>query len=147
MTGRGAVPNRLRRSISIVRIARPNGLRHIWRFKGVIQVDGYTGFEKLTTRGDIVLAACWAHTRRKFYELHQAAGSPIAQEALRRIGALCEIERILRGQTAEERRMIRLIKGKSLVQDLKAWLEKELHRVPPRSGLAEAIRYPEGHTG
>jgi transposase len=114
---------------------------HLARFKGVIQVDGYAGFEKLTTGGDIVLAACWAHTRRKFYELHQATGSPIAQEALRRIGALYEIEDIIRSQTAEERRMIRLIKAKPLVQDLKAWLEKELHRVPPRSGLAEAIRY------
>lgn len=114
---------------------------HMARFKGVIQVDGYAGFEKLTTGGDILLAACWAHTRRKFYELHQATGSPIAQEALRRIGALYETEDIIRGQTAEERRMIRLIKAKPLVQDLKAWLEKELHRVPPRSGLAEAIRY------
>jgi transposase len=114
---------------------------HLARFKGVIQVDGYAGFEKLTVGGDILLAACWAHTRRKFYELHQATGSPIAEEALRRIGALYEIESVIRNQTAEERRIVRLVKAKPLVQDLKAWFEKELHRVPPRSGLAEAIRY------
>ena len=48
-------------------------------------IDGYAGFEKLAASGDIVLAACWAHARRKFYEFHQATGSPIAAEALRRI--------------------------------------------------------------
>jgi transposase len=114
---------------------------HLARFKGVIQVDGYAGFEKLTTGGDIVLAACWAHTRRKFYDVHQATGSPIAEEALRRIGALYEIESIIRSQTAEERRIVRLAKAKPLVKGLEAWFEKELHRVPPRSALAEAIRY------
>ena len=66
---------------------RPVG--HLERFKGVLQVDGYPGFEQLVPKG-IALAACWAHTRRKFYEVHQATGSPIAAEALRRIGgALC----------------------------------------------------------
>jgi transposase len=59
----------------------------------VPQVDGYAGFERLTTPGDIVLAARWAHTRRKFYDLHEATGSPIAAEALRRIAELYAIER------------------------------------------------------
>src|SRR5260221_13028591 len=57
-------------------------------FRGVLQVDGYAGFERLTERGDIVLAACWAHTRRKFFDVHEATGSPIAGEALGRIAAL-----------------------------------------------------------
>jgi transposase len=88
-----------------------------------------------------VLAACWAHTRRKFYEVHQATGSPIAAEALRRIGELYAIEPTLRGRSADERRRIRVAEAAPLVGALKAWLEAELHRVPPRSGLAEAIRY------
>src|SRR6202023_1057413 len=58
---------------------------HLQDFRGVLQVDGYAGFERLTAPGDIVLAACWAHARRKFYDLHEATGSPIAAEALRRI--------------------------------------------------------------
>ena len=41
---------------------------HLEAFRGVLQVDGYAGFERLTVGGDIVLAACWAHTRRKFYD-------------------------------------------------------------------------------
>jgi transposase len=87
------------------RAERPAG--HLTRFKGVLQVDGYAGFEQLTARGDIVLAACWAHTRRKFYEVHQATGSPIATEALRRIGELYAIEAIIRGLSADERRRVR----------------------------------------
>ncbi len=51
--------------------------------RGVPQVDGYGGFERLMVRGEIVLAACSAHARRKFYEFHQATGSPIAAEVIR----------------------------------------------------------------
>jgi len=61
-------------------------ITHLEKFKGILQVDGYPGFEQLVPKG-IALAACWAHTRRKFYEVHQATASPIAAEALRRIGA------------------------------------------------------------
>jgi transposase len=73
----------------------------------VLQVDGYAGFERLTAAGDIVLAACWAHARRKFYDLHEATGSPIAAEALRRIAELYAIERSIQGGTADERRHVR----------------------------------------
>jgi transposase len=113
---------------------------HLERFKGVLQVDGYPGFEQLVPNG-IVLAACWAHTRRKFYEVHQATGSPIATEALRRIAELYAVEDRIRGRSAELRRAVRQELARPLVGSLKAWLEAELHRVAPRSGLADAIRY------
>ena len=115
---------------------------HLKDFRGVLQVDGYAGFERLTMRGDIMLAACWAHTRRKFYEFHQATGSPIAAGVLRRIAELYAIEREIRGQTAEERQSARDTRSRPLVDAMKPWLEGQLHRVPPRGGLAEAIRYP-----
>ena len=51
---------------------------HLEDFKGVLHVDGYAGFEQLAINGDVVLAACWAHTRRKFYEVAEATGSPVA---------------------------------------------------------------------
>ncbi len=73
---------------------------HLEGFQGVLQVDGYAGFETLAASGEIVLAACWAHARRKFYEFHQATGSPIAAEALRRIAALYAVEKRIRGQPA-----------------------------------------------
>jgi transposase len=73
---------------------------HLAKFKGIVQVDGYPGFERLTERGDIVLAACWAHARRKFYDVHEATGSPVAAEALSRIAELYAIEASIRGQPA-----------------------------------------------
>jgi transposase len=120
------------------RAERP--VTHLARFNGTLQVDGYAGFEQLRAMG-IELAGCWAHTRRKFYEVHQATGSPIAAEALRRIGELYAIEQTIRGRSAELRRMIRVEQAKPVVEAFRAWLETELHRLPPRSGLADAIRY------
>src|SRR6185503_7360371 len=110
-------------------------------FKGVVQVDGYPGFDRLPAAGDIQLAACWAHARRKFYEVHEATGSPVAAEALRRIAELYAIEATIRGQTAATRQGLRHIKSRPLVEAMKTWLETELGRMPPRGGVADAIRY------
>ena len=118
---------------------RPAG--HLKDFQGVLQVDGYAGFETLTTSGDIVLAACWAHARRKFYEFHQATGSPIAAEALRRIAELYAVEKRVRGRPAEERRQVRQANSRPLIKAMEPWLETELRRIPNSGGLANAIRY------
>ena len=114
---------------------------HLKEFKGILQVDGYAGFEQLTARGKIELAACWAHTRRKFFDVHQATGSPIAEEALRRIGALYTIEQAIRGRAPDDRQGVRNVRSRRLTDAMKPWLERQLRRVPTRSGLAEAIRY------
>jgi transposase len=114
---------------------------HLEGFHGVLQVDGYAGFERLTARGDIVLAACWAHARRKFFDLHEATGSPIAGEALRRIAELYAIEKSIRGRTAEQRRSVRNSQSRPLVEAMRPWLETQLGRIPGRGGLAEAIHY------
>ncbi len=107
----------------------------------MLQVDGYAGFETLAAKGDIVLAACWAHARRKFYELHQATGSPIAAEALRRIAEFYAVEKRIRGQSADARQRAREADSRPLIEAMKPWLEDQLRRVPPRGGLAGAIRY------
>ena len=114
---------------------------HLENFKGVLQVDGYAGFETLVEGGEVTLAACWAHARRKFYEFHQATGSPIAAEALRRIADLYAVEKALRGQSSETRQRAREIEARPLVEAMKPWLEMQLGRVSKKSGLAEAIRY------
>lgn len=121
------------------RAERP--IAHLEHFKGTVQVDGYPGFERLSAAGHIQLAACWAHARRKFYEVHKATGSPVAAEALRRIAELYVIETAIRGQAADARRAARRIRSLPLVMAMKTWLEAELHRIPPRGALAEAIRY------
>ncbi len=88
-----------------------------------------------------MLAACWAHTRRNFYEFHQATGSSIAAETLRRIAELYAIEKEIRGRSAEARQSTRDSRSRPLVDAMKPWLEGQLYRVPPRGGLAEAIRH------
>jgi transposase len=88
-----------------------------------------------------VLAACWAHTRRKFFDVHEATGSPIAAEALRRIAELYAIEKSIRGRTAEERRSVRNTKSRLLVEAMRPWLQTQLGRIPGGGGLADAIRY------
>src|SRR5712664_2676994 len=114
---------------------------HLERFKGVLHVDGYAGFERLTGNGDIILAACWAHTRRRFYEVAEATGSPVAAEVLRRIGELYVIEARVRGQSSAHRLAERRSFSRPIVQALHTWLEAQLTRVAGRSTLAEAIRY------
>jgi hypothetical protein len=85
--------------------------------------------------------ASWAHARRKFYEFHQATGSPIAAEALRQIAELYAVEKRIRGQPAEARQRARQAESRPLIAAMKPWLEDQLRLVPPRGGLAEAIRY------
>jgi transposase len=114
---------------------------HLAKFKVVVQVDGYPGFERLSDAGDIWLAACWAHARRKFYEVQQATTSPIAAEALRRIAELYAIETTIRGQTATVRQAVRQARSLPLVTAMEAWFKRQLIHIPPRSGLADAIRY------
>ena len=87
------------------------------------------------------LAACWSHTRRKFYEVVEATGSPVAVETLRRIGELYVIEARVRGQSSAHRLAERRSFSKPVVQALHSLLEGQLPLVPGRSTLAEAIRY------
>src|SRR5215212_9334807 len=121
---------------------------HLAEFQGVLQVDGYSGFKSLLAGrppDQIKLAFCWAHCRRRFYEIHQATGSPLADEALRRIGELYAVEAEIRGRPAEARRAVRQERSKPIVEALHAWLTVQLGRVSGRSNLAEAIRYALRH--
>src|SRR5690242_20742096 len=121
---------------------------HLAEFQGILQVDGYGGFKRLLENrppGTIRLAFCWAHCRRRFYEIHQATGSPLAEEALRRIAELYAVEAEIRGRPAEARRAVRQERSKPLVEALHAWLTAQLGRVSGKSGLAEAIRYALRH--
>lgn len=114
--------------------------RHLAGYCGILQVDGYAGFEPLTQGGNVQLAACWAHTRRKFYELHQT-GSPIATEALARIRELYDIDTQIRGLPPDQRRNVRQAHTRPRVEAMELWLRKKLILLPARARLAEAIRY------
>jgi transposase len=114
---------------------------HLRGFRGLLQVDGYAGFGGLVTgkTGDAPqLAFCWAHVRRKFYDIHVATKSPLAEEALRRIAELYTIEAEIRGLHAEHRRSVRQQRSRSLVEAMHAWLTEQLERISGRSTLAQA---------
>jgi transposase len=117
---------------------------HLKGFTGVLQVDGYAGYGALAETGTVELAFCWAHWRRRFFEIAQAGNAPIATEALARIAAIYAIEAEIRGQDAKARQAVRQQRTKPLVDGLKTWLETQLATVSRKSTIAEAIRYGLG---
>ena len=114
---------------------------HLAGFAGVLQADGYAGFERLYETGRITEAACWAHVRRRFYDIEQATHSPIAAEAIQRIGQLYAIEAEIRGRPPDERRTQRQARASPLLVDLKAWLQATLGKLSSKGELAIAIGY------
>jgi hypothetical protein len=114
---------------------------HLRGFRGILQADAYSGFAPLYDNGQIVEAACWAHARRKFYDLYVVERSPIATEALQRIGALYAVERDIRGSLPALRTRIRQEQAGPLLESLQAWLASTLQTVSAKSELAGAIKY------
>ena len=115
--------------------------QHLSLFSGVLQADAYAGFHHLYEAGRIVEAACWAHVRRMFYDIHVAHGSAIASEAIQRIGKLYDIERENRGQAASLRCEIRQTRARPLMDDLHLWFPKTHAGLSRKSDTAAAIRY------
>jgi len=117
---------------------------HLSKFQGTLQADGYAGFEQIYETGRIQEAACWAHVRRKFYDLEQAHKSPVAKEALERIGALYAVESDINGRSPEERREIRNTRSRPLLESLKQWLEETLGKLSKKSDTTLAVCYTLG---
>jgi transposase len=116
-------------------------ITHLAGFKGILQVDGYGGYRALAERGDVQFAFCWAHVRRRFYELAVAGPAPIASEALKRIAELYALEAECRGHSADERRALRQQKSRPVIEAFAPWLQTKLGRISQKTKLAEAIRY------
>jgi transposase len=113
---------------------------HLAPFQGILQADGYAGYARLYEQG-VTEAACMAHVRRKFFDVHAATNAPLAQEALQRISLLYAIEADIRGRPPEARLAARQIRSAPLFIELRTWLEATQSRVSGRSELAAAIRY------
>jgi transposase len=122
---------------------------HLARFDGVIQADAFSGYEALTRSAErsgrgpprLIHAACWAHARRKFYDVFEATKSPIADEALKRIGELYAIEVEITGQTAEARLAARQDCARPILDALRDWLTAQRRRLSAKNALARAIQY------
>jgi transposase len=112
-------------------------------FSGILQVDGYDGYNILTrpdrAGGPVTLAYCWAHLRRKFYDIAANGPAPVASEALVRIHKLYEIEEEIRGRPPAERRAVRQARSLAEIEKLRSWFEDCLKRVSKTSKVRDAI--------
>jgi transposase len=114
--------------------------QHLKNFTGALQADAYAGFHHLYGN-HIYEAACWAHARRKFHDIHIAHASPTTTEALARIGALYAIEEEIRGKPVDLRLSVRQARARPLLDELRKWMEKALRSLSSKSETAAAIRY------
>ena len=131
-------------------------VEHLQSFAGILQADAYAGYRRLYEHGrsprPVTEALCWAHGRRKFYELADIAASkrrgkrappisPLALEAVKRIDALFDIEREINGETAERRLAMRHERGAPLVAEFEAWMRTERAALSRHAAVAKAMDY------
>ena len=126
------------------------GGRHAKRFlegfTGILQVDGYAGYNVVAAPGEgVIRAYCWAHARRKLCEIHDSHRSEIAAQGLRRIAAMYAIEKPIRGEPAEERLAVRKVRTAPLVKAFGVWLRRQRARVSAKSRLGEKLAYIGNH--
>jgi transposase len=119
---------------------------HLADFHGILQADAYTGFGKLYEPGPdgaarVREAACWAHLRRDFHDVWKSTDSPIAREALERIGALYDIEAAITGKPLDIRHAARQRESRPRVEAFRLWCERQLTLIPGKGDLAKAMRY------
>lgn len=110
-------------------------------FKGILQADAFSGYGPLYQSGEIIEAACMAHARRKFHDLHVEHVSPITTEALRRIGELYVIEGEICGKLPNVRRAVRQEQAKLLLEAMHDWLHESLGKLSAKSETTKKIRY------
>jgi hypothetical protein len=133
--------------------------QHLAAWSGILQADAFGGYGKLYEAerkpGPVLEASCWAHARRKFFELADVEGAarrksrgertgsiyPIALEAVRRLDLLFDIERAINGKSADERLAARREHSAPLIDDLHGWLVAQLARLSRNHDLAKAINY------
>jgi transposase len=121
-------------------------VEHLKGYKGYLQCDGYPAYDEQGKRKDrtIKLVGCWAHVRRKYFDVIKAAGnSSIAREALKRIRQLYKIEKQARltRMPPDKIKALRQMESKKLVEDFKKWIDELVAEVPPKSTLGKAIAY------
>jgi len=111
------------------------------QFTGLLQADGYAGFDKLYATGRIREVACWAHFRRKIFENHQNSPTPLTSDLLERIGRLYRIEEEIRGRPPDVRRRHRQDQSKPQIEELRVVTDDALRRLSPKSAMAKALAY------
>ena len=114
---------------------------HLHTFKGILQAGAYAGYDEIYRSGHVIEAACMAHARRKFWDVHEKTKSTLSRQALERIAALYKIEDAIRGQAPERQLAVRVEHTTPLMADRRGCLETTLRRISGHSDMAKAIRY------
>src|SRR5450830_406967 len=114
---------------------------HLQHYTGILQADAYAGYNALYESGRILEAACWAHVRRKFYDIHVSRPAPITTHVLAEIGKLYQIESAVHGSQPEQRRAMRQTESNSIVTGLHTWLTEQIKTLSRKSVTMEAITY------
>ena len=127
-----------------------HAMRILRGFEGILQVDGYTGYDALAgpkrvNGKPVTLAYCWAHARRKLHDIYQKDGSEIAAEGLRRIAQIYKVEAGVRGRTPGERLAARQEQSAPLLADFRLWLTKQRSSISAKSRLGEKLAYIHRH--
>jgi transposase len=119
--------------------------RHLAGYAGILQADAYAGYNALYEAGrmpgPITEAACWAHGRRKLFELAELARAPLAIEAVRRIDAIFDAERAINGLPPDKRLAVRQQHIAPLVVELETWMRESRARLSRHSPVAKAMDY------
>ena len=110
-------------------------------FTGYLQADAYAGYDKLYSTNRVTEVACWAHFRRKIFDIHATKPTPLTTELLARIGAIYEIEAGIRGTPPDNRRRSRQERSLPLVEELHHALDDALRRLSSKSEMAKALSY------
>ena len=121
--------------------------RFLEGFEGILQVDGYAGYNRLAGRADggVTLAYCWSHARRKLREAYDSTGSETAAEGLRRIAEFYAVEADIRGASAARRLAERRARTAPLMDAFRTWLDQQRLRVSAKSGLGKKLAYIARH--
>jgi hypothetical protein len=120
-------------------------LRHLAGYRGILQADAYAGFNDLYAHnrqpGPVIEASCWAHARRKFFELAELTRAPLALEAVRQIDAIFAIERDINGRPADQRLAERHARIVPLLAGLETWMRATRAKLSRHADVAKAMDY------
>ncbi len=119
--------------------------KHLLAYAGILQADAYAGFQDLyhpgRKPGPVTEAGCWAHGRRKLFELAQIARAPLAAEAVHRIDAIFDAERTINGLPADQRLAVRQKHIAPLVAGLETWMRAARAKMSRHADVAKAMDY------
>ena len=114
---------------------------HLKDYAGVLQADAYAGYNPIYDSGRVIEAACWAHARRKFYDIHTTHPTATTTHVLHQIAELYRIESGIRGSPPERRREVRQEHSRPIIESLHVWLKSQLSTLSRKSVTADAIGY------